>query len=53
MVIELYEDELAVKDHIDSDHLKAAGPSFKGIMAGPPEIQRYDVLGSVRPTKTA
>jgi quinol monooxygenase YgiN len=52
VVIELYEDELAVKDHVDSDHLKAARTSFKGIMAGPPEIQRYDVLGPARPTKT-
>ena len=52
MVIELYEDELAIKDHVDSDHLKAAAPRFKGIMAGPPEITRYDVLGHSRPIKT-
>ena len=44
MVMELYEDEVAVQDHVNSEHLKAAGPSFKGIMAGPPEIQRYEVL---------
>ena len=43
-VMELYEDEAAVHHHVNSDHLKAAGPRFKGIMAGPPEIQRYEVL---------
>ena len=44
VVMELYEDEAAVRHYVNSDHLKAAGPSFIGIMAGPPEIQRYEVL---------
>ena len=45
MVMELYQDETAVSAHAESQHIKAAGPNFKGIMSGPPEITRFEVLG--------
>ena len=45
MVMELYQDETAVSAHAESQHVKAAGPNFKGIMSGPPEITRFEVLG--------
>ena len=45
MVMELYEDETAVSAHAESQHVKAAGPNFKGIMSSPPEITRFEILG--------
>ena len=44
-VMELYEDEAALAAHGQSDHFKASGASFKGLMAGPPEISRMEVVG--------
>jgi len=44
-VMELYEDEAAMAAHGQSDHFKASGASFKGLMGGPPEITRMEVLG--------
>jgi len=43
--MELYADEAAMAAHGQSDHFKASGPSFKGLMAGAPEIQRLQVVG--------
>ena len=45
IVLELYKDEAALAAHGQSEHFKAAGAGFKGLMAGAPEIQRLTVVG--------
>lgn len=45
IVLELYADEEAIAAHGSSDHFKAAGAGFKGLMAGAPEISRLTVIG--------
>ncbi|MDG1125794.1 MAG: putative quinol monooxygenase [Pseudomonadales bacterium] len=45
VVMELYADADAVAAHGASDHFKAAGASFKGLMGGAPEITRMEVVG--------
>jgi len=45
IVLELYADEAALAAHGSSDHFKAAGAGFKGLMAGAPEITRLEVVG--------
>ena len=45
VVMELYEDEAALAAHGQSEHFKASGASFKGLMAGAPEISRMQVVG--------
>jgi len=45
IVMELYADEDALAAHGSSDHFKAAGAKFAGVMAGRPEIQRLEVIG--------
>ena len=42
--MELYEDEDALEAHGKSEHFKAAGAGFAGLMGGPPEIQRLEVI---------
>jgi quinol monooxygenase YgiN len=44
-VLEIYEDEDAAAAHVASEHFKATGASFKGLMGGPPEVIRMDVVG--------
>ena len=44
-VMELYDDDAALAAHQQSDHFRAAGPKFAGLMAGAPSIQRFDVVG--------
>lgn len=44
IMLELYEDAEALKAHGESDHFRNAGAGFKGIMGGPPEIQRLEVV---------
>ena len=44
-VMELYEDADALKAHGQSEHFKASGASFKGLMGGPPEVKRMQVIG--------
>ena len=44
-VMELYEDQDAVVAHQQSEHFKASGAGFKGLMGGPPELTRMEVLG--------
>lgn len=44
-VMELYADEAALAAHGQSEHFKASGASFKGLMGGPPEITRMEVVG--------
>ena len=44
-VMELYTDDAALAAHGASDHFKAAGPKFAGLMAGRPDIKRFEVVG--------
>lgn len=44
-VMELYADEAALAAHSASEHFKAAGPKLGAVMAGRPEIKRYEVIG--------
>ena len=44
-VMELYEDEAALTAHGQSQHFRDAGAKFRGLMAGPPALQRYEVVG--------
>ena len=43
--MELYSDEDALAAHGSSDHFKAAGAKFAGLMAGRPDIKRFEVVG--------
>jgi quinol monooxygenase YgiN len=45
LVLELYENEEALTAHGQSEHFKASGAKFAGVMAGRPEIQRLEVIG--------
>lgn len=44
-VMELYDDDEALRAHGASDHFKAAGAKFGGLMAGRPDIKRFEVVG--------
>ena len=44
IVMELYEDEAAVSEHRSASHIKESGPSFKGLMSGPPIIKKMSVI---------
>ena len=44
-VMELYDDDAALAAHGQSDHFKAAGAKFAGLMAGRPDLHRFDVVG--------
>ncbi len=44
IVMEMYESEEALAAHGQSEHFKASGAGFKGIMAGPPEIKRMKAV---------
>ena len=44
-VLELYDDEAALAAHGQSEHFRAAGSKFAGLMAGPPTLDRYEVIG--------
>ena len=44
-VLELYDDEAALTAHMQSDHFRAAGAKFAGVMAGAPTLERYEVVG--------
>lgn len=45
VVMELYADEESLAAHGQSEHFKASGPKFKGLMAGAPDITRMQVVG--------
>ncbi|MBX3706225.1 MAG: antibiotic biosynthesis monooxygenase [Pseudomonadales bacterium] len=45
LVMELYASAEALAAHGQSEHFKAAGKKFAGLMAGAPEIQRLEVVG--------
>ena len=44
-VLELYEDDAALQTHMQSQHFRDAGSKFAGLMAGPPSMDRYEVVG--------
>ena len=44
VVMELYENEDALKAHGASDHFKAAGPKLAPCMGGKPDIQYFDTI---------
>ena len=44
LVMELYKDEEAVQAHRTADHIRNSGPSFKGLMSGPPVIKKMTVI---------
>ena len=44
-VMELYSDEDALAAHGSSDHFNAAGAKFAGLMAGRPDIKRFEGVG--------
>jgi quinol monooxygenase YgiN len=44
-VLELYDDEAALRAHGQSAHFKAAGAKFAGLMSGRAEITRLKVVG--------
>jgi len=45
LMMELYESAEAIAAHGQSEHFKAAGKKFAGVMAGAPDIQRLEVVG--------
>ena len=45
VVMELYTDAAAIEAHGSSEHFRAAGKRFAGLMAGAPEIERMEVIG--------
>ncbi|MCB1683814.1 MAG: putative quinol monooxygenase [Pseudomonadales bacterium] len=45
LMLELYKDADALALHGQTEHFKAAGPKFAGLMAGRPDIQRLEVIG--------
>lgn len=45
LVLELYDSPEALAQHGQSEHFKAAGEKFGGMMAGRPDIQRLEVVG--------
>lgn len=44
-VLELYDDDAALQTHMQSQHFREAGAKFAGLMAGPPTMTRYEVVG--------
>ena len=44
-VLELYDDDSALQAHMQSQHFRDAGAKFAGLMAGPPTMKRYEVIG--------
>ncbi len=45
LMLELYDTAEDLAAHGKTEHLKASGASFKGLMAGAPDIQRLEVIG--------
>ena len=44
-VLELYDDDAALQAHSQSDHFRASGLKMRDLMAGPPTLDRYEVVG--------
>ena len=51
VVMELYDDAEALEAHGKSDHFKAAASGFAGLMGGPPEIQKLEVVSKQKTFK--
>ena len=45
LMMELYRSAEDVEAHGKTEHLKASQASFKGLMAGAPDIKKYEVVG--------
>ena len=45
LMLELYKDAEALAAHGQSEHFKAAGAGFAGLLAGRPELQQLEVVG--------
>ncbi len=45
LMLELYDSAEDLAAHGQTEHFKASGPKFKGLMAGAPDIQRLEVIG--------
>ncbi len=43
-VMEIYENQEALVAHGQSEHFRAAGPKFAGLLAGRPELLQYEVV---------
>ncbi|MCY4093868.1 MAG: hypothetical protein OXG05_01935 [Gammaproteobacteria bacterium] len=43
--LEIYDDDAALQTHMQSQHFRDAGAKFAGLMAGPPTMTRYEVVG--------
>ena len=43
-VMELYVDLEALAAHGQSEHFRAAGPKFAGLLAGRPELSQFEVV---------
>jgi quinol monooxygenase YgiN len=44
-VLEIYRDQDALEAHGKSDHFRAAGPKWAGVLAGRPEVEYLDGIG--------
>lgn len=44
VVMEIYDDQEALAAHGQSEHFRAAGPKFAGVMAGRPELTQFEVV---------
>ena len=44
-VMELYDDQDALRAHGASEHFRATTPKFAGLMAGPPTLSQFEVVG--------
>ena len=44
VVMEIYDNDDAVKAHGASEHFRAAGPKLGGTLAGKPDIQYFDAI---------
>jgi len=44
VVMEIYENDAALKAHAQTAHYKAAGPKLGPVVAGPPDVQFYETV---------
>ena len=44
IVMEIYEDDAALKAHGQTAHYKAAGPRLGPVVAGPPDVKFYETV---------
>ncbi|MCY3885360.1 MAG: putative quinol monooxygenase [Gammaproteobacteria bacterium] len=43
-VMEIYTSQEALAAHMQSEHFRAAGPKFAGLLAGRPELTQFEVV---------